>query len=587
MDNKKKTSMGIQKIFSDSFFNETLLFNSIILIKKNMFFLVFSYFIICTKLLSIHLFNRNQISSTKNNFFENFEKQIIPVIDLQTKKNKDYVDSFIQIESEIYQLFSFQTKKKFSYIILYFFDRFSFFHSNEVIIIRSTKQWDQKNVFYFKNFFCFGKEKKGFYLGRIFFYPYFFVKFFKIMKYFEKILKIDFLPHLSLVYNDLGNYYFFFIKKMKKIYSFIQVGKKKNEKPILVSFTQINRKLEIFIALLFFNRLETFVLKFEKKKIKCLNLCASTETLTLANFYSITWGGIFSKFLITGCSDGKIFLWNEVLIPMLEIRYFCASIKDLKIFPKSGLFLVVIKREGLNFQEKRKILKKLPQTTLNIYYFQKIQTINFNFFSNFVNILNSHNLQWFFLNYFKKKILKNHCIKGGGILFSIGKLVLMYVEKKNEIYNFLNFFFFKKIFNFYQSKRNYLYDDKGFFKKNLFFFRFDIVCRLRKFSIREIKYEQKLLLECKKSFFYYKCIICERVSKKVIELGRRKFCPFFHSQNEKHIKWEKEKGYLYDRKIFNRWNFLKKLIYFPLISRNFSFKRSKFFFLQKEISGII
>ncbi|ABW98312.1 hypothetical protein HAN_3g511 (nucleomorph) [Hemiselmis andersenii] len=567
--------MSFKNVIEQKIFGETLFLNSIILIKNNFFFLVFSSYIVLAK-----LFSKIQFSKISDFKIFSGEKKISKIklntiLETKSKKNSSFIHGLFLFGSKNFEFLFMQTKKKQLFIFSYFRDHSAFFSPKELFLVQGKKNTGISVIDYFKNFFFYSASVNCIQIGQIISFPYLFFRFFKIIKGLNFVIKIKF-HSLGIVYSAISKGSFFvLVEKKKKLshFSIFQIGKLVNNYFFLLSLYTVFSTAEIFIAALSFNKLETFKLSFDqKKKLVSIQLCGSNETITFGNLTSLVWGGIFSKVLFTGDSSGKISIWNELLIPLLEIKNFNHSIKDLKILSDFSSFIVIIKKEKFSYKEikKKKIFKNIPKTTIKLYAFKKKK--NFANTKVMVNLLNSRNGISWIKNFMKIENWKRKKLNELKILSKIGELILIfsYFNKKFSYYGrYFLLFYFQHIMKIYFSKFLKFFNSSYFFRGKFFFFRFFILSKIRNLSLKEIKYEQQNIIGWKKNFFFFTCNTCKRISKCFFPNSWSEIlCTFRHLQKNKYMGWEKEKKFYKKRKIYNLWDFEERKIFFPY---NFKF----------------
>lgn len=579
--------MGIFNIYSEKIFGDTLIFNSIVFYQKSLFFLIFSHVILSLNFqLDFHNIKHCMSNPVKSSFFERRER-IIQILEIKSKKNSHFINNFLFVKSKIIEIFSMKTKKNFYYFFEYIIDKDSLFLVNRIDIIKGLKILGFDKISFFKDFFFFTTGGNCILLGKLIFFPYFFSKILPFLSGHKLIKKIKIHPLIAIFLANNEYFYFYFISRKNKKFKFIQIGKKIKRKILSAAFTKLDLKKEFFLATINFQKIETYKIKFSvKKKFKSIKLCGMNEFLGTGNFLFVSWSEAFQKILLTGKNDGTIFLWNKILTPLIEIKNYWYSIKDIKIFNKSPIFFLILKKEkndSKNFS-KKKTFNNLPNTSIKIFIFSKNYHSNQRLFKMLIYFLNFQNLFWFYQKIFKKENFKKNISLKKSILSIIGKLSLIQSEKNTYYFSYQIFFLLKKtLSNYLSKKKNYCFE--SFLRQKFIFFRFFMLSRLRNLSIQEIKYEQCLINDSILKFYYFYCHVCQRINKNF----RKKlkiFCFFFHNCKAKSKGWKKNKNYFYSRKIENEWDFRKKVIQFPIYTRSIIFQNIKFLFLQKEIWGI-
>lgn len=581
--------MGVTNLYLEKILGDTLIFNSVVVIAKNLFFLIFSQFILGLKILLDFSNLKNYFQDFKKDFFESKKKKIIPILEIKSKKDSDFIQYFLFVKSKIIQVFLMQTKKNFFYFFEYILDKDQFLLLNRIDVLKGLKIIGLDKISFYKDFFFSISGGNSILIGKVFLYPYFFLKIYPFLIGHKFLKKIKIHPLIVIFSANLENFYFYFIFKRRGKINFIQIGKMSTKKIFSMAYTKLDSKKEFFLAIINMQKIQTYKIRFTvKKEFRSIKLCGMTEFINTGNFLFLSWSEIFYKILVTGSNDGKIFLWNKILIPLIEIKNYWYSIKDIKIFDNLPIFVVVLKKERNEFKSypQKKTSKNLPNSSIKIFIFPKNNQSNVRIIKILVYFLNFRNFLWFFDKIFKKERFKKNFLSKKIIISIIGKLSLVKSEKDSLNFNCLTFLSIKKVLNCYFSKIKKNYNFNSFFRQKFFFFRFFILSTLRNLSIQEVRYEQHILNDTVLKFFYYFCDVCQRITINFRKKSKI-FCNFFHSCYTKYKGWNRSKNYFYLRKIENQWDFRKKLIQFPIYPRFIAPDCVKFLILQKEIWGIL
>lgn len=373
----------------------------------------------------------------------------------------------------------------------------------------------------------------NFYFIRIF--PYYFRKKIKVLKGIKFTVNNTVHPTVFLFLWGKYDYTLWFSQmedKKNLIFSQICKIKNLNVEEVLILFK--NSNCSVYLCMKSVSFLSTFRLLIDKKKnyLKIENLGKIEDSLLLS-LKNICWGLGVHIHLIGGFIDGKIIVWNELLLPIFKFLTCGFSIINFKNGSRFFQYIFILKKNyAINTNIGKKIFQKfLPQTILSglkVSKYRKTENLN---------------KEWFILNTKKLKIQD---------------------KPKNEIFHSLDFLSKKKIFflkfNRYslfsieKIKRKSLHprrfidlkeiksqsktemSQKIFKKKKTMKLSFNlfVIGKNRYLTRDEIQCEQFLTERIYKNFYFKKCSICLRIWGINSEISTRISCPFYHNlENQK------------------------------------------------------
>lgn len=385
-----------------------------------------------------------------------------------------------------------------------------------------------------------GFSKINFYLTRI--YPTF------IKKEINVLNGIKFLDHLNIhslilssVSNDSGlNVWSWAFEKNPTF--FLQICKLKifQIENFKFFFNPLNCCINIVIKT--FSSLSTFRILFDKNKVflKFENLGKIEDSL-IFSLVSIFWKYDVNPKLIGCFSYGRILLWNELLIPIIQISNNCFSIIDLISKKKSFKYIFILKKNKSLKQEigGKNFLKSFSQiflSELNPVKYSKTESFKKNWF-----LWNMH-IEYYTIKPFLMKIFPRRFHLFHKIIFLMFYRKILLSSENNSHINSDK----KEILNI-KKIENILYRPtilkfcgwKKIMAEKIKFI-FLVFGKKRYFTKQEIYFEQFIREIERKNIYFKKCKVCLRSWKFVPNKSDSNYCPFNHIFKNKNIENKKK-----------------------------------------------
>jgi len=329
----------------------------------------------------------------------------------------------------------------------------------------------------------------------------------------------------------------------KKGFKFSQICNLKGYKLVKFRIFFMSSKCSLYLTIINFSILSTFKISFKTSKSP-LNFesLGKIEDSLILSLTDTSWGLGGYCYLIGSFSDGKIIIWNEILVPLVQFINCSFVIINLRNEKKPFDFFIVLKK-NLNITKefgRKKNLKLLPQTILCNITISKFK------------IKKNLNKEWFLLKILNLTHLYN--FKGNLLYYSKTFSVhITFFLKFNRCTLFLIQNFKNKVpiqSKFLNLRRSIV--DKNTMgrlqyrkEKNIsckLLFNLSIMGNKRKFTRKEILSDQFLIRLNFKYFFYKKCPTCSRNWKIKIKKSKESTCPFYHGIEKPKIdqKWFKK-----------------------------------------------
>ena len=509
------------------------------------------------------ILNDNDRKSTKIIFRLNFELKKKFVL------NFNYNNYFGHFTIEI------ETGKKFFFCLTKSTNK-SLFLETDVFSI--TCCYETLGLRNFSNTNQYVRENSGFsrcyfYLRKI--YPYHMVKEVEIFSGLKFIREVFFHPISVFVSNSSGCIIWLPISFNEKRFELLQICNFRISgfKKFKFSFSPLN--CSFYLSLISNSSLSIYRSFFnnEKKFLRIENLSKWEDSL-VNSLSEIFWHLNIHIYLIGGFVDGKIFIWNEFLIPIIQFINPSFSIFNFGLEETFFGFIFLLKKNTLNIRNygKKKLLKFLPQTIIAQVNLSKCKkTGNLNKEWSLMKNMNWDNFKKNFPNFSKFSNYKTMDYK---IFLKVNRIYIDSID-----YLILKLPTFKNLFNL-----GFLTDT--FFKKNLikvfrnqkilFSFKFIVnIIGIRRYLTRqEIEKEQCITRSNSKKFAYIRCDICVRIWKVMFNSIKNHFCPFCHFLGD-FYSFDKLQIYIHE---FGDWS----------RSEVFQKKQAKFFFpFAKQSRGRI
>lgn len=414
-----------------------------------------------------------------------------------------------------------------------------------------------------------------FYLKRI--YPYHFIKEMEFFSGLKFIQGIFFHPIAIFIFCTYG-YTIWMYRNQKNIYKLSQISNLKifSVKKFKTFFYSL--ECSLYFSVINNSFLLTYRVSFDKNKnfFKIESLGKWEDSL-ISSLLDIYWHKDIHIYLIGGFIDGKILIWNEFLIPVIQFFNPSFSIFNFGIGEKFPCFFFLLKKNTLNIRNygKKIFLKFLPQTMLselNVSKLKKTENLNKEWF-----LMKNDDLD------FLKKIFKNF------YHFSINKTNdKRYLLKFNRLYLYLIDYLSIRFLTFQNSLNlgSYinLFNKKNLIKnlgkeKVLSKIRFILyIIGTRRFLTRqELEKEQIITGIYLKKFGFARCFVCLRIWKVISKRIKKLVCPFCHFLDYLY-SFNRMEIYTQNPKIWSKWEFFQKnqnnfykSIFKEIPGKNFSF----------------
>ena len=380
-----------------------------------------------------------------------------------------------------------------------------------------------------------GFGKLNFYLTRLF--PTYIRKEIIVLKGIKFVNYLSIHPLLlSLISIDTGFKLWFFMEH-KNFFSFMQIFNLNVFKKEKIKFFFNNLECSFYFGITNLSILSTFrVLFTERRYFLRFESLGKIEDSLIFSLTDICWKqGVFPK-LLGGFRDGKILIWNEILLPIIQFSNHCFSIANLTFEEKSYNYIFILKKNKIVKKDtgKKIFLKTFPQSILcelNSSKYKK--TI-------------SYKKDWFLLNwkfvqlqYFSSMshFSCSNPSSTNNLFFILNRDILSWVEKiHNEIpiqnsvpekKKAVNFTTNIKIFKFCNLEKK--------IAKKAYYVLF-MIGKKRYLTKQEIYSEQSLIFNG--NLPLKNCQICSRSWRNLIEKIEQDYCPFNHTFKE--LKPEKK-----------------------------------------------
>ena len=368
----------------------------------------------------------------------------------------------------------------------------------------------------------------NFYFSRIF--PYYFRKKIKVLKGIKFTVNNTVHPTAFLFLWGKYDYNIWFSQlEHKKNLMFLQICNLQILKVEKVSILFKNANCSIYLSIKSVSFLSTFRLLIDKKKnyLKIENLGKIEDSLLLS-LTNICWGSGTHTHLIGGFIDGKIIVWNEILLPILKFLTYGFSIINFKNGKRFFQYIFILKKNhAISKNSGKKIFQKfLPQTVLSglkVSKFRKTENLNKKWF-----LLNIRNIkiqykprnEIFHYSEFLSKRETFFLEFNRYSLFSLEKIKSKYIHPNR----FLNLKETKGLSETEKAKKNFKKKKATKLSFNLF-----IIGNNRYLTRKEIYSEQYLKELIYKNFYFRKCSICLRICGVNPKLTNTISCPFYHN----------------------------------------------------------
>jgi len=233
-----------------------------------------------------------------------------------------------------------------------------------------------------------GFNRSNFFLCKI--YPHYIKKEFSVLEGVKFTYNTFIYPLFISFFSSLSGYRIW-INRIQKIqnFNFLQICNLKVGKiDKIVTFFSLSNCSQ-YLAMTNLSVLSTFKISYENDKMfhKIVSLGKIEDSLILS-LMDTCWGSGNYNYVIGGFNNGKIVIWNEILIPILQFLNSSFFIVNLKNKKKPFDFVFILKKHTTVTKEygKKKILKFLPQTIVCDMTVSKFK------------IKKSLNIEWFLLN---------------------------------------------------------------------------------------------------------------------------------------------------------------------------------------------
>ena len=430
--------------------------------------------------------------------------------------------------------FNMKTGTDFFFTLIFPSEKIFSLNSFSMSIIFASEFFGLGKVFFFKNRveLSNGFGEVFFFISR--FFPYKFKKKIKFCIKYRFFCISFFHPAIILISNGYGVLKIFKLSKKEKkaIFVLTKIGSKKKfcHKIISIDFATISGKL--FLGIIIGNKLLIFTIIFGRNKsLVKIQLISTIKHHGSSGLNFLVWGKGFTPLLITGNTDGKIFIWNNLLFPIVYISNPGSSVSDLGSFSFSHSFFTIFKRNQLKIRKNKggEIFKILPQIILKNFRLKNFPLKTLNFLTiKFCFKIKNYTLNIF--KYFKR----------------------FYLELEEDVYLFENFLFWNRIilnmceqislkktkvpfcwyiFLKFKNKNLKLFDktQKLYFNKVKQLFYIKNIGKYRKLSKIEVQLDQKCKKFSQENTKYKICRNCKRVFLiKICNMRNFYKCPYFH-----------------------------------------------------------
>lgn len=429
--------------------------------------------------------------------------------------------------------FNMKTGTNFFFTLIFPSEKIFSLNSFNISIIFGSEFFGLGEVFLFRNRI---EVSNGF--GGVFFYifrffPYNFRKKINFFIKYRFFCLSFFHPTLILISNKSGFLKIFMLSKKKKDLFFLnKIGTKKNLLPRIMSidFTTIRGKL--FLSIIIENKILNFTILFGKNKnlIK-IQLIAKLKYHGSSSMNFLIWGQGFNRLLFTGDTDGKIFVWNNLLFPIVYISNPGLSVSDLGSFSFSHSFFTIFKKNQLKIRRHKgkEMFKFLPHVILKNFRLKKFPSKTLNFLTiKFCFTIKKRTQKIF--DYFKRFYLEleEDIYLAENLLFW-NRIILNMCEQM--CLKKIRVTFFRYIFLKFKKINLKIFDktQKFYFNKIKQLFYLKNIGKYRKLSKVEIQLDQSCKKFSQKNANYKKCRNCKRIFLiKICNMRNFFRCPYFH-----------------------------------------------------------
>nr|UXY87077.1 hypothetical protein 1634Bnrm1_p037 [Cryptomonas sp.] len=532
--------MHFHNVFDKNFLFESIFLNSINWLYFNSMFIFFPF---CINLLVLKI--KSKKNSVINNYTDRNNIYFVLKNDVVFRTKKEYLRSFITFSTLLmYNKINnlcIRTIENNSFIISITRDKSLVLGPHVMSVIYGSDKFGQGEILTIQNNIIYSHGYNSISLGIIMVFPYTFVKKIEILKGINFIINIKINPVLLVYTTKFGKMQFFQIscKDLGQFLTIFPIGSFKVTETSYFLWDILVSKNVIFIANSEYNYIRTWKITLDiNMEIKNFQTCGFVHAFNDTILSFLYWGGMFYNFLFTGGMDGKLIIWNELLIPILKINISGSSILDSKLSPDFSGFVLVFRKDctQIHSEKKDRCIRYLPQTTLKIYTNWKKNGQNLHFIINKLYFLSkklepNSFFDWkIFLRYSEKFKKNTTCI-----VFIVHFILSICDKIKSKEVELQALVFCYKFLK-HKCWANIFFDKKSFFlskRKELLFQLFKIG-KIRNLSLIEIEIGELISLKRKFSVFYRKCDECNRISKfQLMHQSGKIFCLFSHDVKKK------------------------------------------------------